>query len=248
MAERLQKVLANMGLASRREIERWIERGEIYVNGKKAQLGQTVGPDDNVKVRGRSVKVRREGIETQVLLYHKPEGEVVTRKDPDGRRSVFQALPKMQGGRWVAVGRLDLNTSGLLLFTNNGELANRLMHPRYEIVREYAVRVFGEVTEEIIERLKAGVELEDGRAQFDDIVESGGDGSNTWFHVALREGRNREVRRLWESQDLLVSRLMRVRYGPIEMPPRLKRGRHEILDPASTRALLKMVGIERQRS
>ncbi|GHA28009.1 23S rRNA pseudouridine(2605) synthase RluB [Oceanisphaera arctica] len=225
MTEKLQKVLARAGKGSRREIETLISQGRVSVNGNVAHLGDRVTGNEPIRVDGHLVETQPEGeIICRVLAYHKPEGEVSTRKDPEGRPTVFDRLPKLQGSRWVAVGRLDVNTSGLLMFTTDGELANRLMHPRHEIDREYAVRVFGEVTEAMLQRLRKGVMLEDGMAKFDTIKYSGGEGMNHWFHVTLKEGRNREVRRLWESQEMQVSRLIRVRYGKIELPRNLPRG------------------------
>lgn len=242
MAERIQKVLANHGLGSRREIERWIVAGDVTVNGRKAELGQQIEIKDVVRVRGRTVHIKG-SMESavKILAYHKPEGEIVTRHDPEGRPTVFANLPKLHNGRWIAIGRLDINTSGLILFTNNGELANRLMHPSHQIEREYAVRVFGDVDDDMVQRLQDGVDLEDGPAAFDTIEEVGGDKRNRWFHVTLREGRNREVRRLWESQGVQVSRLMRVRFGLIKLNPRLGRGRHEYLEVDARMALAKEV-------
>ena len=211
--EKLQKVLARMGLASRREAESWIQAGRVKVNGQLATLGCRVDGLDQISVSRR------------VLIYNKPEGEVCTRDDPEGRPTVFDQLPRLKQGRWVNVGRLDINTTGLLLFTTDGELANRLMHPSYQMDREYAVRVMGEVDEDMIERLKQGVMLEDGPAKFNDVVSSGGEGINRWFHVCLLEGRNREVRRLWESQGVRVNRLKRVRFGPVFLGAELPVGR-----------------------
>ncbi len=222
--ERLQKVLAQTGLGARREIEEWIAAGRVEVNGKIAELGQKVVPGDRIKVGGKLVYTRFAAEVPRVLLYHKPEGEIVSRQDPEGRPTVFERLPIVRKGRWIAIGRLDYNTSGLLMFTNDGTLANNLMHPRYEIEREYAVRILGELTPELIEQLKTGIELEDGMAHFNTVFEAGGEGVNKWYHVTLNEGRNREVRRLFEAIGLTVSRLMRVRYGSISLPTRLKRG------------------------
>lgn len=223
--ERLHKLLAQSGIGSRRDMEEWIAAGRVSVNGEPAVVGQLVGPDDRVKVQGRLVQLKFAASRLpRVLLYHKPEGQIVTHEDPQGRPTVFSALPRMRGGRWVAVGRLDFNTSGLLLFTTSGELANRLMHPRYELSREYAVRVLGELTIEAREALLSGVELEDGPARFSTFEDGGGDGANHWYRVTLFEGRNREVRRMFEAVGLTVSRLIRVRYGPFALPPRLKRG------------------------
>lgn len=225
MTEKLQKVLARAGKGSRRDIEALISLGRVSVDGKVAVLGDRVTGAEQIRLDGHLVETKaEEEIICRVLAYHKPEGEVSTRKDPEGRPTVFDRLPKLQGARWISVGRLDVNTSGLLLFTTDGELANRLMHPRHEIDREYAVRVFGEVNEAMLQRLRKGVMLEDGMGKFDTIKFQGGEGMNNWFHVTLREGRNREVRRLWESQGTQVSRLIRVRYGKINMPKALPRG------------------------
>lgn len=222
--ERLQKVLARLGVGSRREIEEWVVAGRITVNGEPAELGQKIGPGDRVKVNGRLLSVKFAARAPRVLIYHKPEGEIVSREDPDGRPTVFERLPLLRKGRWIAVGRLDFNTSGLLLFTNDGTLANRLMHPRYELEREYAVRLLGELTDEQIESLKVGIQLEDGLARFTSLTDQGGEGANHWYKVTLSEGRNREVRRMFEAVGLTVSRLMRVRYGPVTLSSRLKRG------------------------
>ena len=222
--ERLHKLLAQSGLGSRREMEELIAAGRVNLNGETAQVGQSASPGDRVKVNGRLVTLKFSNRLPRVLIYHKPEGEIVSRDDPDHRPSVFTSLPRLSGARWVAVGRLDFNTSGLLLFTTSGELANRLMHPRYNLVREYAVRILGELPEGAKEKLLAGVELEDGVAQFASFVEAGGEGANRWYRVSLFEGRNREVRRMFESVGVVVSRLMRVRYGPFVLPSNLKRG------------------------
>lgn len=225
-AERLQKVLAQIGLGSRRQVEEWIRQGRISVNGATAELGVKVGPRDRILVDGKPVRLPQaaEKISGRVVLYHKPVGELTTRSDPEGRPTVFENLPVLKDARWIAVGRLDLNTSGLLLLTTDGELANALMHPSREIEREYAVRVFGEVDHEHIRQLKKGVELEDGPARFQRIRDAGGTGQNHWYHVVIREGRNREVRRLWEHVGYKVSRLMRIRFGPVNLPRTLKAG------------------------
>jgi 23S rRNA pseudouridine2605 synthase len=222
--ERLHKVLAQAGIGSRREIEEWILAGKVSVNGLPAEVGQKVSGADKVRVNGRLVALRVRRRVPRVLLYHKPEGEIVSRDDPERRTSVFDKLPRLRGGRWVAVGRLDINTSGLLVFTTSGELANRLMHPRYGLEREYAVRLVGELSVEQRDKLLSGVMLEDGEARFGSVFDKGGEGTNHWYHVTLGEGRNREVRRMFEALGVTVSRLMRVRYGPIPLPPRLKRG------------------------
>ena len=225
--EKLQKVLARIGVGSRRDVEAWISHGRIKVNGKDATLGQRVDMHDAITIDGKVIK-REEAAESvrRVIMYNKPDGEICTRVDPEGRPTVFDRLPRPKEGRWINIGRLDINTTGLLLFTTDGELANRLMHPSYEMDREYAVRVRGEVTDEMIEQLKAGVMLEDGPAKFTDIQEAPrGDGFNHWYHCVVMEGRNREVRRLWESQGLVVSRLKRVRFGPVFLNSDLPMGR-----------------------
>jgi 23S rRNA pseudouridine2605 synthase len=226
MSDKLQKVLANAGVGSRREMEKWIQAGRISVNGKLATLGDRVEPADKIRVDGNPLSTSNDAPVCRVLMYNKPEGELCSRKDPEGRPTVFDRLPAIKNGRWIAVGRLDINTSGLLLFTNDGELANRLMHPKHEIEREYSVRVFGEVEDKMLKRLTTGVKLEDGEAKFTEIVKKPGDdeGQNTWYNVSLSEGRNREVRRLWESQGVQVSRLIRVRYGALELQKRLPQG------------------------
>lgn len=231
-SERLQKILSQAGLGSRREMESWIEQGLIQVNGNKAKLGDSAGPDDKISVRGRIIdNPLKLQSKTRILLYHKPVGEISSRSDPKFNKTVFDHLPHLKQGRWVQVGRLDINTSGLLIFTNNGELANRLMHPRYELEREYAVRVYGQVKPEAINILLKGVQLDDGMAKFKKIEFRGGEGVNAWYHVVLCEGRTREVRRLWQSQGVEVSRLIRIRYGKLAMPRYLARGEHKELLP-----------------
>lgn len=238
--ERLQKVLAQAGVGSRREMEEWITAGRITINGVVATIGQSVVPSDKVKIGGRLINTRFVSTRTpRVLMYHKPEGEIVSRDDPDGRPSVFSALPRVRGGRWINVGRLDFNTSGLLLFTTSGELANKLMHPSSELVREYAVRVLGEVTLDAQQQLTRGVELEDGVANFARFEDGGGEGANHWYRVALFEGRNREVRRMFEAVGCTVSRLIRVRYGPIGLPPQLKRGMTKELAEEEVKAFVR---------
>lgn len=246
MAERIQKLLATAGIASRREIERLIAEGRILVNGRPAEVGQKVDHDDKIRVDGRPIGLQRKADPTRVLIYKKRAGEVVTREDPEGRRTVFRKLPTLASSRWIAVGRLDINTSGLLLLTNNGELARRLMHPSFEIPREYAVRVHGKVDAELIERLTRGVELDDGMARFESMraeAHEDGEGSNQWFRVRLREGRNREVRRLFESQGLDVSRLIRVSYGPIELGRGIKSGTSREATALEVEALMEAVGL-----
>jgi len=245
MSERLQKILANTGLGSRRELERWIAAGEVRVNGRAATLGDRAALDDDLTVKGRFYKVVADDVQPRrVLIYHKPLGEITTRDDPENRRTVFDALPRLHHGRWIAVGRLDINTLGLLLLTNDGELAHALMHPSSELERQYAVRVNGRVNPEAIDRLATGVELEDGPAKFDRIVaDPAGEGSNHWYRVTVKEGRNRLVRRLWESQDLQVSRLIRTRYGPVSLPRWLARGKVHELPPGETSALAASAGL-----
>jgi 23S rRNA pseudouridine2605 synthase len=244
--EKLQKVLARAGLGSRRDIEQWIADGRVKVNGAVATLGARVELRDAISVDGQLLK--REDIQQtvrRVLIYNKPEGEICTRDDPEGRPTVFDRLPRPKEGRWINIGRLDINTTGLLLFTTDGELANRLMHPSYEMDREYAVRVRGEVTEEMIEQLKAGVMLEDGPAKFTDIKEApGGEGFNHWYHCVVMEGRNREVRRLWESQGVVVSRLKRVRFGPVFMTSDLPMGRWREMGQRELDILSEEVGLK----
>ncbi len=233
-------MLAGAGLGSRREMEQWIAAGRVSVNGEPAGVGTRVSGDDRVLVDGRPVRLRR-GAAARVLLYHKPTGEIVSRDDPEGRPEVFEKLPRLKGAKWVAVGRLDFNTSGLLIFTTSGELANRLMHPRHRIEREYAVRLLGELSEEQMRALRTGVQLTDGPARLDSIEDAGGQGSNHWYNVVLSEGRNREVRRLFEALNLTVSRLMRVRFGPIDLPSHLKRGQMRELDEAEIARLFSVL-------
>lgn len=223
-SEKLQKVLARTGLASRRKIEEWIQEGRIKVNKSIAKIGCRITEKDKVFVDGRRIEFAVSTEATRLIIYHKPVGEICTRSDPEGRPTVFSHLPKLHQGRWISIGRLDFNTSGLMLFTNDGELASRLMHPSSGLAREYAVRVFGKVTQDILERLVKGVKLEDGTARFEEIVDSGGEGLNHWYHVVVMEGRHRLVRRLWESQGLRVSRLKRVRFGPVFLEAKLKQG------------------------
>lgn len=237
--EKLHKILAQAGLGSRRELEEWIIAGRVSVNGKPAHVGQRVGPQDQVRVNGKPIRLRFERQLPRILLYHKPEGEIVSRDDPAGRPTVFDKLPRIPRGRWVAVGRLDFNTSGLLIFTDNGELANRLMHPRYGLEREYAIRVIGEIGIEQRQTLLDGVQLADGIAAFSSLAEAGGEGTNRWYRATLGEGRNREVRRMLEAVGTPVSRLMRVRYGPVRLPPRLKRGMWMELGEEDVNVLLK---------
>jgi 23S rRNA pseudouridine2605 synthase len=243
-AERLQKVLARAGLGSRRELEQWITAGRVSVNGQIVGVGTTVKEGDVVRVDGRLVPAGRLfARKLRVIGFHKPVGLVCTRKDEQGRPTVYEALPRVAGGRWLSIGRLDLTTSGLLLFTTEGELAHRLMHPSTGVEREYAVRVLGTVTPAMIERLKGGVLLDDGEARFDDVVDAGGSGANHWYHVILREGRNREVRRLWDAVGVTVSRLIRVRYGPIALPREQRGGHWWELSPVEVNQLLVIAGL-----
>lgn len=242
MSEKLQKVLARAGFGSRREIETWISQGRIKVNGRVAVIGERVDDSDRIVVDGRKLAPRKKIREDRrVLLYNKPADEICTRKDPEGRPTVFDKLPPIKHGRWVSVGRLDINTSGLLLFTTNGELANKLAHPSSQIEREYAVRVMGEVTPEMVEAMHRGVIIDDHLCRFTDIQYYAGEGVNQWYHVVVMEGRNREVRKLWESQGLKVSRLKRVRFGPILIPSSVKRGQLKELSKTEVNKLLKLV-------
>jgi 23S rRNA pseudouridine2605 synthase len=244
LEERLHKVLANAGLGSRRMLEQRIQAGEVELNGAPAGIGASVHAGDRVVLDGKQFVVASDNRDdTEVLLYHKPEGVVTTREDPEGRPTVFEQLPRLKGARWVAVGRLDINTTGLLLLTTDGELANALMHPKSGLGREYLCRVHGEVPDEVIEKLKVGVELEDGVARFDEIAVISRGGSHSWFRVVIREGRNREVRRLWDSQGFLVSRLKRIRYGSIELPRTLRRGDSEALPEEAIKELRKSAGL-----
>ncbi|KZZ44351.1 23S rRNA pseudouridylate synthase B [Thalassolituus sp. HI0120] len=248
MRERIQKLLAQAGVASRREAERWIAEGKVTVNGEKATLGDRAHRLDDVRVSGRPIKLEEVGRTRRVLAYNKPVGEVCSRNDPEGRPTVFDHLPKTKNERWINVGRLDINTSGLLLFTTDGDMANKLMHPSSEIDREYAVRVRGDVDEAMIERLKEGVMLEDGPARFTDVQFFDGEGQNKWYHVVVMEGRNREVRRLWESQGVEVSRLKRVRYGCIFMPSNIPVGTWVELKQREVNDLADLVGQARKRT
>ncbi len=242
--ERIQKLLARAGIGSRREIERWIEEGRVTVNGNRIQPGYHLKPHDHLQINGRVVKWEKYSEQpTRVLVYHKPVGELVTRRDPEGRPVIFTQLPRLAVGRWVAVGRLDINTSGLILVTNNGELANRLMHPSRQVEREYAVRILGEVDDKMIQRLQAGVELEDGPAHFQEVRFYAGEGANKWFYVTVKQGRNRLVRRLWESQGVKVSRLIRVRYGDIVLPERVRAHSYYELEPKELEALMASVDL-----
>lgn len=245
--EKLQKVLARAGLGSRRELEKWIADGRVSVNGNMATLGDRVSANDTLRVDGRIIKVKpEEDIVQRVIMYHKPMGEVCSRNDPEGRPTVFDNLPRLQGMRWVQVGRLDINTTGLLLFTTDGELAHRLMHPSNGFVREYAVRVRGELTPEKRQAMLDGVLLEDGVSKFDSIDDAGGaeEGANHWYKVTLTGGKYREVRRLFQSQDLEVARLMRIRFGELTLPPQLRQGRWMELEPEQIQSLINKVELK----
>jgi 23S rRNA pseudouridine2605 synthase len=242
--QRLHKLMALAGLGSRRDMEALIASGRVTINGETAKVGAGVTQYDVVRLDSRPLRLPFEAELPQILIYHKPEGEIVSQDDPEGRASVFDKLPRIKQGKWIAIGRLDMNTSGLLIFTNSGELANRFMHPRYEVEREYAVRIFGELTEGQMLQLTQGIELEDGPASFDSISPQGGEGANHWYQVVIKEGRNREVRRLFEAFQLPVSRLMRVRFGPVNLPPRVKRGTMLKLEQKQVVELLEWAGLE----
>ena len=241
MDEKLQKVLARAGLGSRRELEEWIKSGRVKVNGELATLGDRVSAKDRIHVDGRLFRTDKP--RTRVIAYHKPIGEICTRSDPEGRPTIFDKLPKLRSARWVAIGRLDINTCGLILLTTDGELANHLMHPSSKIEREYAARVMGQVSEDMITLLKKGVLLEDGEARFDNVRYSGGEGVNQWYHVTLKEGRYREVRRLWEAIGVTVSRLMRIRFGSYELGRRLRPGNWAELSDEDIQQLRVVAGL-----
>ncbi|WP_239348688.1 pseudouridine synthase [Snodgrassella communis] len=240
---RLQKALAASGVGSRREMEQWISQGMVRINGKIAQLGDKITPDDEISVRGSAINIKWPDRLPRIMVYYKQEGEIVSRDDPQGRTSIFDRLPQTVSSRWVAIGRLDINTCGLLILTTSGELVNRFAHPSFEVEREYAVRVLGELSIEQKQKLLDGVELEDGTAQVQYLSEQGGEGANRWYKIVIKEGRNREVRRLFESQGLTVSRLVRVRFGPIALPKRLKRGQYYEFNEFEVANIMKWAGL-----
>lgn len=241
--EKIQKLLAAAGIGSRREMEKAIAAGRVTVNGKVAGLGDRAGADDSLAIDGKRVALPEMGVAGRVIIYNKPEGEICSRQDPEGRPTVYDRLPRIKTGRWISIGRLDFNTTGLLLFTTDGELANALMHPSSTIDREYLCRVLGKVDDTMLQRLREGVLLEDGVARFTDIVDGGGEGANHWYYVALMEGRNREVRRLWESQEVQVSRLKRVRFGSVFLPSSLRQGQWHEMEPKEVAAVYQLAGL-----
>jgi 23S rRNA pseudouridine2605 synthase len=248
MSERIQKVLARLGVGSRRQIESWIREGKITLNNKPAVIGDHISEKDRVIVNGKPVDLAAfEKPQRRVIMYYKNEGEICSRNDPEHKDSVFDHLPTLKNSRWISIGRLDLNTCGLLLFSTDGELANRLMHPSFEVEREYAVRVLGEVPDKAISNMLEGVDCEGDILKFDHVRDAGGEGANHWYHIILHQGRYREVRRLWESQGIRVSRLKRVRYGSVALPRSLRQGNWQELDDAEINKLLQLTGLPPQQ-
>jgi len=242
--DRIQKFLAHQGVASRRQVDQMLQDGRISVNGQIAKPGDQVEGNEKIALDGKLIRIDRSDLKPKLLMYHKPVGEVCTRADPEGRTDVFSSLPGLGRGRWVSIGRLDINTSGLILFTNQGDLANRLMHPSFGVEREYAVRVHGAVNSDMLKQLELGVQLEDGLARFDQIIDSGGEGTNHWYHVIIKEGRNREVRRLWEAVGVEVSRLIRVRYDQFNLPKWLKPGKYRFFEDDAIASLYQRLNLD----
>ena len=245
MSERIQKVLSRLGVGSRRQIEEWIRQGKVYINGQSAKIGDHISKSDKVMVSGKQINLSQASeVARRVIMYYKNEGEICSRNDPEHPDSVFDHIPKLKNGRWISIGRLDLNTCGLILFTTDGELANRLMHPSFEVEREYASRVLGDVPQVALDNMLKGVDCEGDILKFDSIRDAGGEGANHWYHVILHQGRYREVRRLWESQDIRVSRLKRVRYGTISLPRSLRQGKWQELTDSEVNGLMQLTGLK----
>lgn len=242
--QRIQKLLSAQGIASRRQVDEWLQQGRIRVNGRVAKPGDQISGKEKLSLDDKPLRLNRNPFKPKLLMYHKPVGQISTRNDPEHRPTVFSSLPGLANGRWIGIGRLDINTSGLMLFTNDGELANRMMHPSSEIKRIYAVRIHGQPSAEQLKKLTSGVELEDGMASFDELVDAGGQGQNHWYHVSLHEGRNREVRRLWEAIDMQVSRLMRIAYGPFTLPKWLKPGNSRYFEERDVKLLYQQLSLD----